>query len=266
MARGSSSSTTCQQQLLLSTSQTLAASIQQLHAAWGDSTPEACIQLLQYCLHNIQSSSNSDMLQSPDLDETYLYCAERLWQLLPAPRQAQLRDACLNSCLCAVEGTTTQRRLQVLAYGLLHQHKQAGSYAWLLQHQLLPARLIDQGFRHQLAAARSKAIKAGLGVHTQRALLLHRHIAAVQASTAQQAEGGEGPDAGLCGMGSWFTLDEFLQGRLAAACAACDAAAVAQLELSYALRTPPPLSPARSVAKPATTVYTAPTNSPALQA
>ena len=56
----------------------LAASIQQLHAAWGDSTPEACIQLLQYCLHNIQSSSNSDMLQSPDLNATYLYCAERL--------------------------------------------------------------------------------------------------------------------------------------------------------------------------------------------
>jgi hypothetical protein len=250
-------------------SATLTASIQQLHAAWASFSPLACIKLLQYFLPSLTYMSSLEVLFRHDLEAVPLYLLERLWQLLPTHRQSELRAACLNGRTRAAvpkDGTPEecaqypQQRLELWAYAALQRQKQAASYAWLLKHQLLPARIVDEDSRWDLMEACCKAREAGIGEHARRAAHLHRfRVVLSERVAAQQAEGGGQGGSGYS-FQDVFTTREVIQGRLAAACAACDDAAIAQLELCYQLcyllQTPPPLSPVVLPARPATTVVT----------
>ena len=256
----------------------LTASIQQLHAAWASFSPLACIKLLQYFLPSLSYMSSLEVLVRHDLEAVPLYVLERLWRLLPTHRQSELRAACLNGRTRAAipkDGTPEERaqypqqRLELWAYAALQRQKQAASYAWLLKHQLLPARIVDEDSRWDLMEACCKAREAGIGEHARRAAHLHRfRVVLSERVAAQQAEGGGQGGSGYS-FQDVFTTREVIQGRLAAACAACDDAAIAQLELCYQLcyllQTPPPLSPVVLPARPATTVVTAPTLPVSLQ-
>lgn len=188
--------------------------------------------------------------------------AEQLWLRLPPETQSQCRQAA-SGAVCSKHGLLVSTRLP--------QNRSPAGNLFLLQHRLLA----PQNLHPAAAAARNNTLQSGAA---QQALQLHRFGTAQQGSAlsaagaAAAAEGAgslpaaqptadQHPTAAAAVMQTALSV---ISGHLSAACAACDAAAVAQLEHLYMLcfffLTPPAAALLPGVPpKPATPGCIAPT-------